>query len=163
MAIYSRFHVVTLVVAVALILSGKASALTPEQVERIDVYPPDVRLEGATDRQRFIVVATSADGVTHDVTELASAKVSEPNLVRLEKNMLHPVADGKLELEVEHAGKKSTVPVSVIDAGKARPVSFEMDVMPVFTRAGCNTGGCHGRCQRKRRIPTLPLWLRSGR
>jgi len=25
-----------------------------------------------------------------------------------------------------------------------RPVSFRLDVMPVFFRAGCNSGGCHG-------------------
>jgi hypothetical protein len=26
----------------------------------------------------------------------------------------------------------------------ARPLSFRLDVMPVFFRAGCNSGGCHG-------------------
>ena len=25
-----------------------------------------------------------------------------------------------------------------------RPLSFRLDVMPVFFRAGCNSGGCHG-------------------
>src|SRR5947207_7246953 len=25
-----------------------------------------------------------------------------------------------------------------------KPVSFRLDVMPVFFRAGCNSGGCHG-------------------
>ncbi len=25
-----------------------------------------------------------------------------------------------------------------------RPISFRLDVMPVFFRAGCNSGGCHG-------------------
>ncbi len=149
MAIHYRFQTVALVAAMVLISWGAASALSPEQVERIDVYPPDVRLEGATDRQRFIVVATSPDGVTQDVTEAASVKVSDSELVRLEQNMLHPLADGKLQLEVEHAGKKATVPVTVRSAAKPRPVSFEMDVMPVFTRAGCNTGACHGAARGK--------------
>ena len=30
------------------------------------------------------------------------------------------------------------------DAEKPRPVSFQLDVMPVLTAAGCNTGSCHG-------------------
>ena len=30
-----------------------------------------------------------------------------------------------------------------------RPVSFRRDVMPVFMRAGCNTGGCHGSARGK--------------
>jgi len=28
-----------------------------------------------------------------------------------------------------------------------KPVSFRLDVMPVFFRAGCNSGGCHGAGQ----------------
>jgi len=32
------------------------------------------------------------------------------------------------------------------DANTASPglVSFELDVMPIFSKAGCNGGGCHG-------------------
>src|SRR5258707_15461547 len=29
------------------------------------------------------------------------------------------------------------------------PVSFRLDVMPVFFRAGCNSGGCHGAASGK--------------
>src|SRR5207245_2953263 len=29
-------------------------------------------------------------------------------------------------------------------SGPQRPVSFRLDVMPVFFRAGCNSGSCHG-------------------
>jgi hypothetical protein len=32
----------------------------------------------------------------------------------------------------------------VATAAPAGPVSFRLDVMPVFFRAGCNSGGCHG-------------------
>src|SRR5215472_13295444 len=28
--------------------------------------------------------------------------------------------------------------------GPPHPLSFRLDVMPVFFRAGCNSGGCHG-------------------
>ncbi|MDR3703846.1 MAG: DUF1549 and DUF1553 domain-containing protein [Candidatus Sulfopaludibacter sp.] len=35
--------------------------------------------------------------------------------------------------------KKPTLPPP-----PARPLSFRLDVMPVFFRAGCNSGGCHG-------------------
>ena len=30
-----------------------------------------------------------------------------------------------------------------------RPISFRLDVMPVFFRAGCNSGGCHGAARGK--------------
>ena len=136
-------------IAVVFLAMLQMSVAGAGQIEKIDAYPPDIRLDGATDRQSFIVVATSIDGVTQDITEQATVKVSDPKLVRLEKNTLHPVADGKLQLEIEHAGKKAAVPVTVVGASKSRSVSFEMDVMPVFTRAGCNTGGCHGAARGK--------------
>ncbi len=133
----------------AVLISSTASPAPAKDIERLDVYPPNVRLEGATDRQRFVVVATATDGVTLDVTEQAKATLTDPKLARFEQNMILPVADGKLQLDVEHGGKKVTVPVTVSDSAKARPVSFEMDVMPVFTRAGCNTGSCHGAAKGK--------------
>src|SRR5215469_11979481 len=38
------------------------------------------------------------------------------------------------------AAAERTPPV----VGPPRPLSFRLDVMPVFFRAGCNSGGCHG-------------------
>ena len=35
------------------------------------------------------------------------------------------------------------------DAAADRPISFKLDVMPVFMRAGCNTGSCHGAARGK--------------
>jgi len=39
--------------------------------------------------------------------------------------------------------------VKVTKAGEERPISFRLDVMPVFMRSGCNTGGCHGAARGK--------------
>src|SRR5258708_2797245 len=34
-------------------------------------------------------------------------------------------------------------------AQSRKPLSFRLDVMPVFYRAGCNSGGCHGAASGK--------------
>ncbi len=164
MATDYRLRTAAALAAILFSWTGDASALAPEEIEKIDVYPPQVRLEGAKDRQRFVVVATSADGVTQDVTEQASARLSDPKLVRMEQNMLHPVADGSVQLEVEHAGKKAAVPVSVVEVAKTRPVSFEMDVMVVIlvsaqsmngrpTFGPMNSGFCCQPCVPRQRRP----------
>ena len=46
-------------------------------------------------------------------------------------------------------GQELTVPVVVKNAAVDRPISFKLDVMPVFMRAGCNTGSCHGAARGK--------------
>jgi hypothetical protein len=47
-------------------------------------------------------------------------------------------------MTVAAAGRVIRVPISVKQATSDRPISFKLDVMPVFMRAGCNTGACHG-------------------
>ncbi len=116
---------------------------------KLAVYPPDVNLETARDRQSFIVQLTQPDGITRDVTDVAQISLANPALAKLEKNVVRPVADGATELVVAHAGQTVKVPVKVVNATVERPISFKLDVMPVFMRSGCNQGGCHGAARGK--------------
>ena len=52
-------------------------------------------------------------------------------------------------MTVEFAGQTVKVPVKVQRAKADRPITFKLDVMPVFMRAGCNPGGCHGAARGK--------------
>ena len=117
--------------------------------QTVAVYPPDINLETARDRQAFIVQLTQPDGITRDLTDQSQVTFANPALVKLEKNVLLPVADGTTEMTVTAAGQTIKVPVKVLKAKDDRPISFKLDVMPVFMRAGCNQGGCHGAARGK--------------
>ncbi len=108
-----------------------------------------MNLATSRSRQLFIVQAAYADGLTRDVTAEAKAVLVNPALAKLDKNLLAPLADGATELKVEFGGKSVSVPVTVKDAAKDRPISFKLDVMPVFLRSGCNQGSCHGAARGK--------------
>ena len=97
----------------------------------------------------FVVQAVYADGITRDVTAETKATLVNPAFAKLDKNVLTPLADGATELKVEYAGKALNVPVKVKDATVERPISFKLDVMPIFMRSGCNQGGCHGAARGK--------------
>ncbi|MEX1042415.1 MAG: DUF1549 and DUF1553 domain-containing protein [Pirellulaceae bacterium] len=118
-------------------------------IKRIDVYPPSIDLTTSRDLQRVIVVATREDDVTLEVTSEATWKLADESLAELAGNILHPKADGKTTLTVEHAGHKVEVPVEVKQATGDREISFRLDVMPLLLRAGCNTGSCHGAARGK--------------
>ncbi|PHS19022.1 MAG: cell surface protein [Blastopirellula sp.] len=118
-------------------------------IAKINVYPADVQLLTQRDSQKLIVVATRDDDVTLDVTNQVKWTVADEKLVNLSGNLLKPVADGETKLTVEFSGHKVDVPISVKDATKEREVSFKMDVMALFLRAGCNTGSCHGSARGK--------------
>src|SRR5438128_2123959 len=130
------------------LLAGSASAEAPA-LTTLEVFPPDVSLFTGRSRQTFVVKATYADGITRDVTALAKLSLANPALVRLEKGTLYPTADGATELKAEFGGKAVSVPVKVKDAKVDRPISFKLDVMPVFMKAGCNQGSCHGAARGK--------------
>lgn len=141
-----RFQPLASLLMVAVAASGAAAQ---DKLTKLDVYPPDVMLHSATDLQRFVVVATREDGVTLDVTSQAVVKLAAPNLVRQEGNILYPVADGQTVLDVEYQGLRSSATVAIKDATVTRPISFQLDVMPVLMRTGCNTGSCHGAARGK--------------
>src|SRR5579871_2326698 len=136
--------------ALTLALAAAPRATADEaRPANIAVYPADVNLLTARGRQMFVVQATYPDGLTRDVTAEAKSALADPALAKLEKNVLTPLADGATEMAVEFAGCSVKVPVKVKDAKTDRPVSFKRDVMPIFMRAGCNQGSCHGAARGK--------------
>jgi hypothetical protein len=115
----------------------------------LKVFPPSVSLNTKVDRQSLVVQAVFDDDITRDVTAEATVTPGDLSLVRLDANTVYPAADGKTELKVAYGGKSVAVPVEVTKAAVKRPISFHLDVMPVFARAGCNTGSCHGAARGK--------------
>ncbi len=129
-------------------LAAFAAAKTPELVD-VKVWPAEVNLSTKMDRQSLVVQASFSDSTTQDVTEKATYAFGDKMLVKFDKWVMTPVADGKTELTIKFGGKTLTVPVKVEKAGIERPTSFTLDVMPVFTKSGCNVGGCHGAARGK--------------
>ena len=115
----------------------------------LHVFPAEINLRTKHDRQGVVVQAVYADGVTRDVTPQATFTVGNKALVRLDKSTLAPLADGQTGLRVAFGGKSVTVPIRVERAAEEPPISFVQDVMPIFTKAGCNAGGCHGSSRGK--------------
>lgn len=142
--------VVPHLVCVALGFWAVAGAAAAErQLSKVEVFPSAVSLLHARDRQSIVVQATYSDGVTRDVTEEAKCVFANPVLAKLKGNLITPAADGATELKIDFGGRSLAVPVTVTNAAKERPVSFRNDVMPVFMRAGCNAGSCHGAARGK--------------
>ncbi|QEL13204.1 DUF1549 domain-containing protein [Limnoglobus roseus] len=134
-------------VAVAPVPAPAPAQATPSL--KVAVYPPDINLETARDKQTFVVQATEPSGLTRDVTAQAQVTFVNPALVKRDGFAITPVADGTTEMVVAFAGQTVKVPVKVANATADRPISFKLDVMPVFLRTGCNVGGCHGAARGK--------------
>ncbi len=107
-----------------------------------EVFPADVNLKTSRDRQSLVVRMTEANGIHRDVTSEAKFTLIDPTKAKVVKGVVLPVADGETKLKIEWKGKTAEVAVKVEQALADQPVSFRLDVMPVFMKAECNR--CHG-------------------
>ena len=108
----------------------------------VEVFPADVNLKFVRDKQSLVVRTTEANGVNRDVTTEAKFTLADPTKAKIEKGVVYPVADGQTTLKVEYQDKAIEIPVKVEQAQVEQPISFRLDVMPIFMKSECNR--CHG-------------------
>ena len=115
-----------------------------KQLVSIAAYPKSITLKTQEDFNSVVLVATYSDDVTRDVTFESSMWLENSAIADFRDKILYPKQQGETKLLAEFEGKRIEVPVVVTEPTVPRPVSFKLDVMPVFMKAGCNTGSCHG-------------------
>jgi hypothetical protein len=126
-------------------LNAKLPAL-----KKLEIFPDKFALETQRDFHRVVVMATFNDATTRDVTRFSNLHVADGNLAKLDDDTLKPVGDaGSTELVANLGSMNVKAAVSIKDGKKDRPISYHLDVMPVFLRGGCNQGGCHGAARGK--------------
>jgi len=134
-------------VALILVLGLASSSRASDSVspEKLDVFPSKVHLTGPEASQRFVVLGTSADGSTRDLTTLATIEPGKGGFVRVDdRNAIRPAHNGSGLVIVRVGAASSVVEVIVEKADAPRVVSFKNEVAPVLTKLGCNQGACHG-------------------
>ena len=129
-----------------------ALAFEPARAEApvaIHVYPSEVALTSARDTQSLVVQAEYANGITRDVTDEVEWQHEGAAVVSREGNRLAAQTDGEAKIVASFESLTASVPVRVENVAVEPPVSFKRDVMPIFMKAGCNAGSCHGAARGK--------------
>ncbi len=114
------------------------------KVRHMKVYPEAIVLETKRDSHQLISVATFEDDVTVDVTTKATYAVADASIAKLDGQNLLPLKNGDTKVVISWLDQKVELPLSVKNVEADRPASFIQDIMPIFMRANCNTGSCHG-------------------
>jgi hypothetical protein len=103
-----------------------------------------VKLVGREDQQQLLVSLTQASG-QRDFTGDAEFTSQPAGIVDVdETGFVTPLGNGSAVITARAEGTAATISVVVSSFEKQRPVSFPNDVIPQLTRAGCNSGACHG-------------------
>ncbi len=136
-------------IAWTLVLGFAAQSAIAAELVELRVFPKEVHLTTRRAYQSVVVQGVYDDGLTRDLTSQAEWKIGDGKLIRREGNLILPVADGTTQVSLSVGNKSQQIPVKVEKATVDRPVSFNLDVMPIFMKAGCNTGSCHGAARGK--------------
>src|SRR4051812_990005 len=115
----------------------------------LKAYPSEIQLTSSNASQRVVVQATYSDGLTRDVSSQAAYKLTNPKVARIDRSTLQALADGSTDMRVSFKGRSVVVPLVISNSTVKPTISFKLDVMPVFMKAGCNSGSCHGSSRGK--------------
>ena len=105
-----------------------------------------VIVSGRDGVQQLITTAEFADGQLRDISREATYSVSPQNIIQVDASgHVTPLAEGSATVHVEFGGQSNSVQISVAHFAVDLPINFTNDVVPLFTKHGCNGGGCHGK------------------
>ena len=131
----------TLFVHCLIVLSAGVSGPAASAADVIEIIPRKILLTDAMARQQILV---DTDG--RDATRGASYSSRDAKIVTVDKTgHVTPLTDGETEIVVTVGGHTASVPVVVSGTKNGRPVDFVSDIVPILSRHGCNSGGCHGK------------------
>ncbi len=111
--------------------------------------PPDQEtlLVGPEARQQLVVTAGFSSGRHQDFTHRVSYQARPADVVQIDATgWVTPVGNGGATITVRSLdGLAASRRFRVQDVSRPRQVNFPNEIVPIFTKLGCNSGACHGK------------------
>lgn len=123
----------------------------PGQLASVRVEPnlnqQGITLRGRDARQQLFVTGEYSSGQFRDHTRQVQYVVEPADLVSVDATgYVTPLKDGQGVIRAISSGTVSTnLPVTVTGIANDVPVNFPNQIVPIFTKLSCNSGGCHGK------------------
>lgn len=104
-------------------------------------------LVGSDARAQLQVRSLQDGGVVQDVSRDVTYIAEPIGVVAVDAlGQVQPLADGHATITAtDAAGHRTTARVDVVQWQADPPINFHNQVVPLFTKFGCNGGGCHGK------------------
>ncbi len=103
-------------------------------------------IRGRDARQQLVVTGEYLSGQLRDHTHSAKYTVEPAGIVEVAADgMVSPLKDGVATVKVADGGKETTVAIYVEGVANQIQINFKNQIVPIFTKLGCNSGGCHGK------------------
>ncbi len=125
---------------------SKSPPVGSGEMKTLATSPEKVVLRGADQLQQLIITGQFANGGVRDLTRKVKYRSADLGIVRVDASgLLTSIKNGATEIVAEIDGKSVKVPVSVEGADREQPINFTNEIVPLFSKLGCNSGACHGK------------------
>jgi len=125
-----------------------AGTLLAEPPVAIRSSPSRLTIEGPESAEQVLVWGITSAGRPTDLTRMVRYQAAPLGIVAVtESGEVTPLRDGLATITIEHGDLKATLEVEVLGVSDPAPVSFRRDIIPILSKAGCNSGGCHGKAE----------------
>jgi len=104
-------------------------------------------LHGADARKQLLVAGRLADGRLVDLTRRVRYEALPAGVVEVDAaGLVKPIAEGRVRVTARGPGKlRAGIELQVAQLADPPPINFVNQVVPIFTKHGCNAGACHGK------------------
>jgi hypothetical protein len=126
--------------------SGAPGSLKALRVEQATTGKP-VLLTGRDARQQLCVTGISRAGQMRDLTRDVHYAAEPAGIVEIDATgSVTPLRDGTARVSVTGPERtKTEFSLRVEGCSRQIPINFKNQIVPIFTKLGCNSGGCHGK------------------
>lgn len=114
----------------------------------IRIVPSQLQISTPESSEQLLVFANMAGGTVEDATRQAKYSVVPEGFAQVSTaGRVVPLKDGQGEILVQVGSLSARIPLKVQGIASPTPVSFQRDVVPILSKSGCNSGGCHGKAE----------------
>ena len=123
----------------------------PGQLTAIRIEPSadgqTIKLRGRDGRQQLFITGVYSSGQHRDHTRSVQYTAEPADVVQIDgTGYVTPLKDGVATVRVSASGAVAAeIKVEVTGVASDVPVNFPNQVVPIFTKLACNSGGCHGK------------------
>ncbi len=118
----------------------------PAEVKSLTVQPTSVRLKGSDSAGQLIVTADLGNGRLVDLSSDVKYDVADRKVATITATgRIVPRINGATEVVAVYGNKQIRVPVKTEGIDDHEPINFGNQIIPIFSKMGCNAGGCHGK------------------
>jgi hypothetical protein len=126
--------------------SDQVALPTPAEIANLTVFPAGVTLKGQDDSAQMVVTGVLNGGKTQDLTGDVKYEIANEKLARVSSNgRIIPLVNGSTDITIRYGDKTAKLTLKTESCDVDLPINFATQIVPIFTKLGCNSGGCHGK------------------